>query len=446
MANGDEMKQTNMLEGLPQGSSGSEEADLRSFLEDPFACIDVLSKKHGTLFALRLGTLGTEPVKNVTSNGYWVFLTRPQQLRLMYEADASHASGALANKLAFGTDDASVSYLEGKAHKLRRAQLHPAFNGRRDYTSLILEVADKCIAEWPREKPFLLFRELQKLSSNLITEIMCGCMEEKDRAQLASMLPKTEDVGCPRHEAKAAEMSIRGLVFERINGYLQRAQAHGRSDVSTTLLELAEAGDESLTPEVIRDEVFGLLYTGFSTTSSTLSWAILRILSNPTVYQQLMQEVQEVVAAGPLSRKILNGLPYLDATIKETLRLHPVTALNGLRLLLRPMAIERYLLPAGTMLVHCAYLLQRSSDVYPDPERFFPERFLNQRIDPYAWGPFGGGERVCIGRGLSLDEMKVLLVKMLSELHIEMVGDLPPAQLQGFFMAPKNGAPCILRE
>ncbi|WP_438009357.1 cytochrome P450 [Sorangium sp. So ce321] len=434
------------VDRLPPGSSGSAEEDLRLYAEDPYRCLEALSKEHGTIFSLKLGELGNGPTEGAGNNGYWVFLTRPHQIRLMYQADGSAVSGAAANKLFFGTNEASVGYIEGSDHKRRRSQLHPVFNGSRDYTALIDEVSTRCIAEWPRGRPFSLFLELQRLTSNIIAEIVCGNMAPRDREQLCAMMPRTEGARFRREEVLEADRAIRSLIDERIGGHLGRSVVTGRQDVLAMLLELAGKGDTSLSREVVRDEVFSLLYTGFSTTANTLSWAFVRVLTHEDVHDRLTEELREVVGDGPLSRGKLDALLYLDATLKETLRLHPVTPLNGVRMLKTPMEIDGFLLPAGTILVHCAYLLQRSPDVYPDPEVFSPERFLGKRTDPYTWGAFGGGDRICIGRGLALEEMRFLLAKMLSELRMELLGGIPGAKQQGFFMAPANGAPCVVTE
>lgn len=439
------MSQVEATISLPPGPRLSVEETLKRFNEDPFRYLETLENTYGTIFTLELGTLGNEPIAGVPNNGKWVFLTRPHQIKIMYEAAGSMASGALANKVFFGTTEASVGYIEGAAHKRRRAQLHPVFNGSRDHTALVQQVAARCIARWPRNEPFPLFLELQKLTSELIVEIVCGAMETRDRAHLCAMMPRTENACYTHDEVREADVAIRSFIQQRIGGYLEKAQKVGREDTFAMLLRLADMGDESLSPEVIRDEVFSLLYTGFSTTSTVLSWAFRYILAHEAVHRNLLQELREVVGDEPLSQKHLGRLVYLDATVKETLRLNPVTPLNGVRLLKQPLEIDGCLMPAGTILVHCAYLLQRSSDVYPESARFMPERFLGKRVDPYAWGAFGGGERICIGRGLALMEIKTLLAKMLSELSLELVGGMPRAKMQGFFMAPEDGTPIILR-
>lgn len=431
-------------ESFPLGPMDTPKEQLARFNKDPYSYLEALENEYGSVFSLQLGSLGNESNVDVESNGSWVFLSRPHQIKIMYSADGETVSGALANKVFFGTNEESVAYIEGEAHRYRRSQLHPSFSGIRDYVSIIENVTRRCMANWPRQEPFKLFPELQKLTAEIIVEVVCGNLDKSDRAQLCAMMPKTESAHCTRDELREADRIIRAYIQDRISGYLERSDAHGQDDVFTTLLKLGAKGDESLSSEVVRDEVFSLLYTGFSTTANTLAWAFVCILSHPEVYQKLVKELDEKFPREHLRGESLRGLSYLDAAIKETLRLHPVTPLNGVRMVKKPLRIDEYLIPKGTILVHCAYLLQRSANVYEDPEKFLPERFLNKAVDPYVWGAFGGGSRTCIGRSFSREEMKLVLAIVLSTLRIELTGGIPGAKQQGFFMAPEDGAPCVI--
>lgn len=422
---------------LPPGPRRGTDEELGRFITDAYGYLEELAAAHGPLFTLRLGSLGNPELPHIDSNGAWVFLTRPHQIKAMYEAGDEQASGALANKVFFGTDEASVAYIDGTAHRRRRAQLHPAFNGGRDYSRLVLDQLAARAAGWPAGEAFPLFTELQLVTAAVITRVVCGNLPESDQQWLRTMLLHTENAERSREELFAADAAIRSFIAERIAGHPFRT---GQDDVLGTLLRLAADGDESLSAEVIRDEVFGLLYTGFSTTANTLSWALVRILDDERVRGRLRAELAEVLGDRPVSRESLNELAYLDATIKETLRLHPVTPLNGVRLLHRPMVLDGYRIPAGTILVHCAHLLHRSPEVFSDPDSFRPERFLGGGVDSYRFGPFGGGHRMCVGRGFSLGEMKAALCWLLTENRLERTAGVPKAKLQGFFMAPADHA------
>ncbi|MGI8308482.1 cytochrome P450 [Saccharopolyspora hattusasensis] len=421
------------------GPNGEPWDVLARFNEDTYGYLDELFAVYGTLFSLPLGNVGGLFLPHINDNGNWVFLTRPHQIKVMYESPDDVISGAEANKIFFGTDEASVAYIEGKAHRKRRQQLHP-FGGSRDYAELVLAELARQVETWPKGTPFRLFEKLQIMTSAIITEVVCGNMAEEDREFIRTTLLHTENAKNTGEEVLAADAGIRSLVARRIPDY-RVWSAPESPDTLSLLLRLAEEGDVELTDEVIRDEVFSLLYTGFSTTANTLAWTFVRLLRDERVLGSVRKEIADNIGDGTITRDSVNTLPYLDAVLKEVLRLHPVTALNGVRLLKQDIELDGYQVPAGSILVHCAYLLQRSSEVFDAATEFQPERFLTCSVDRYRWGAFGGGSRTCLGRGFSMNEMKLVVTKLLTDHELRAVGvGVPKAQLQGFFMAPIDGA------
>nr|WP_083466787.1 cytochrome P450 [Kibdelosporangium sp. MJ126-NF4]CEL18411.1 cytochrome P450 [Kibdelosporangium sp. MJ126-NF4]CTQ97894.1 cytochrome P450 [Kibdelosporangium sp. MJ126-NF4] len=425
---------------LPPAPAESPQEQRVNFHADPFGYVEKQAAEHGTVFAIDLGSLGNEDAVDIKVNGQWVFVSRPHQIRAMYSAVRT-TSGAEANQVFFGTMEESVGYIDGKAHRRRRAQLHPAFSGGKDYIAIIQQAVDRHFAQWPRDKAFPVYEELQKLTSEVIVEVVCGNFSAEDRAELCELLPRTENARYTLDEVIAADKEIRAFVAERIPGHVAKSDRIGQDDVFASLLRHAAEGDESLTDEVVRDEVFSLLYTGFSTTANTLSWVFAEITRRPEVLARLRAEVGDRFRDRPLSRDEFGDLDYLDATISETLRLHPVSALNGVRLLKEPLRIDDYLVPAGSILVHCAYLSQRSAEVYDRPEEFLPERFVGTTIDPYVFGAFGGGQRTCVGRGYARAEMKMILAMAVAGLDwAKNDTPLPTAKQQGIFMGPEDHA------
>jgi cytochrome P450 family 110 len=146
------------------------------------------------------------------------------------------------------------------------------------------------------------------------------------------------------------------------------------------------------------------------------------VLAEPAIYQRLREEVR---ALGPdPDPERLAALPYLDATVKEVLRMRPVVPIVG-RVLQRPFRVGGHDLPAGTRVGACIYLTHRDPDVYPEPHVFRPERFLGVQPDASSWLPFGGGIRRCIGAAFALYELKVVMGTMLAMCDLELAQDAP---------------------
>jgi cytochrome P450 len=205
----------------------------------------------------------------------------------------------------------------------------------------------------------------------------------------------------------------------------------GRAVLSALLAAVDEEG-RSMSDQELRDQLMTLLLAGHETTAISLAWAVDEIVRRPAVLGAILDEIR-AASGDPAS-----PLPYLDATIKEVLRLHPVTPLLARRLA-APITLRDHEVPAGTFLVPNVYMAQRHPDYWEDPDAFEPRRFLDKKPDPYAWLPFGGGARRCIGMAFALQEMRVVLATLLSELRLAPVGKPAGLTLRSFLFAPKGG-------
>jgi cytochrome P450 len=191
--------------------------------------------------------------------------------------------------------------------------------------------------------------------------------------------------------------------------------------------------------EEIRDQLVTLLIAGHETTASSLAWAFERILATPEVRERLIAEIDGAASAADLA-----ALPYLDATIKEVLRQRPTVPMLG-RKLTQPMTLRGYEIPAGAMLTPSVNLTHKRPDLYPEPERFLPDRFLDKKIDPYTYFPFGGGPRRCLGAAFATMEMKVVVGTILRELELRLAHAAPLAPApRSIFVTPEGGAEVVL--
>ncbi|MGI8726450.1 MAG: cytochrome P450, partial [Solirubrobacterales bacterium] len=178
-----------------------------------------------------------------------------------------------------------------------------------------------------------------------------------------------------------------------------------RTDILSLLLQARDEDGEPMSDEELRDELVTLLVAGHETTATSLAWAIERLARHPSKLQRLREEV----ASGEDD--------YLRACVQETLRLRPVIALVN-RTIKEPFEISGYTLPVGAKVAPCIHLVHRRGDIYPDPEAFRPERFLEQAPGTYTWIPFGGGVRRCIGAAFAQFEMEIVLRELVRRWEI----------------------------
>ena len=168
-------------------------------------------------------------------------------------------------------------------------------------------------------------------------------------------------------------------------------------------------------------------------------------MPRPDVVDRLTDELKRVTGGGPPEAENLQALEYLDGSIRESLRLRPVASFV-VRKTVRPFAAGGREYAPAVVLCPCSYLVHRREDLYPEPDRFRPERFLGRKFGPHEWFPFGGGNRVCLGMPFALYEMKVLLATLLSQVRLARpAGARSRARRYGIVLGPDDGTRLIVR-
>jgi cytochrome P450 len=410
-------------------------------------------REYGDLYSVKNPLYGTE-----------VIVSHPDLIKQIFTGDPDVLHGGESNRvLGPIVGMRSVLLLDGKEHHRERKLLMPPFHGERlaVYADVIRDVTERVIASWPIGRRFSLLPSMQRLTFDVILETVFGVHEGKEvealRELLASFVDRVQsplgmlwllpafqrDLG-PLTGWASLLRTIRA-VDEALYGIIARARATSadaagirRSDVLSLLLAAVDEQGQPMSDQDLRDELVTMLLAGHETTATALCWAVEEIVRRPAVLQRILQEV----SAAP-DGALRAPLPYLDATIKEVLRLRPLAPLLARRLT-APMTLRTYEIPAGTYVMPCVYLAQRHPDYWDAPGEFRPERFLDKKPDPYAWFPFGGGARRCIGMAFALYEMRVVLATLLSRARLRLLD--PPAKitLRSFLFAPSGGPPVVV--
>jgi cytochrome P450 family 135 len=357
----------------------------------------------------------------IAYEGTWILLSDPEDVRRVFTGDpkvlhAGEANGILRPVLG----DHSVLLLDGAPHMEQRKLMLPSFHGERmkRYGDLMAEIAAAEIERWPRAAPYRIRPRMQAVTLEIILRAVFGVAEgarlEQLRQQLRRMLDMITDpkrlvflLGLGperirrfppfRREVEAVDRLIYGEIAER----REVGDLEERVDILSLLLQARHEDGSPMSDRELRDELVTLLVAGHETTATALAWAVERLARHPEKLDRLAAEV----AAGEDT--------YLKAVVVETLRLRPVISIVN-RTLKEPFEVGGYTLPAGVKVAPCIYLVHRRADVYPDPERFLPERFLKQPPGTYTWIPFGGGVRRCLGGAFAQFEMEVVLRELVA--------------------------------
>src|SRR3954454_6578962 len=375
-----------------------------------YACQD----RYGDMFTIRVAYEGT-----------WVMLADPEAIKQVFTGDPKVFHAGEGNQiLATVLGQNSILVLDEKPHMRQRKLLLPPFHGGRmqGYEETMSEIAEREIASWPTGTPYKLRPRMQAMTLEIILRTVFGVREGERMGELRAALREFLDlttnpqlllplllVGPARIRSlgpfRRRMDRVDELIYREIAERRRAGDVDDRDDVLSMLVAARHEDGSPMSDEEIRDELLTLLVAGHETTATSLSWAVERLARTPEALERLRAEVAE------------GREEYLTATIQETLRLRPVISIV-LRKLTVPVEIGGYELPAGGSVAPCVYLAHRNPEVYPEPERFLPERFLDNPPGTYTWIPFGGGVRRCLGASFAQFEMAVVLRELVKRHEI----------------------------
>lgn len=423
---------------------------------DPYAFLERCTRRYGSPVTVRL-------VESIPM----ILFSDPAANKEIYTGDPSEtpAGEAIAGVLGPLMGQRSVMVLDGPRHLRERRLLLPQFHGQRMplYAEVMREMTEQRLRQWPVGKPFAIHGEMQAITLEVILRTVFGFSEgdKLDRLR-ACLLRGLEVVDSPTAALLAVpalrvdlgpwwpwgrllrdKRELRSILVQEIAERRAEAAA-GRTDVLSMLLEARDEEGHAMTDDELYDEMFTLLIAGHETTATSLAWIFYRVLQHPDVVARLRQEIAEVTGGGLVTPEHLPKLRYLEAAINESLRLHPVS-MYGIRRLLRPKRVGGWDLPPGVNLAPCEYLAHRRPDVWPEPDRFLPDRFLGTKINPYAFFPFGGGVRKCIGAAFASFEMKIVLAHVMPRVDLRIAnGYRMRPMMRAVTVAPSRGVPVVM--
>ena len=334
----------------------------------------------------------------------------------------------------------------------------PPFHGERmsAYTAIMVDATERALRGYRRGDAMPMRPIAQRITLDVILRAVFGVEDEAGQRELGDALRDLLDLGAsplasvfnmipwlqrdlgrltPWAAFERRREAADALIYAQIARRRETASAE-RTDVLSMLLQARDEDGQPMTDVELRDELMTLLTAGHETTATTLCWFFEEVLARPDVLRAIDGELTEVAAGKALEAAHVPKLRVLDAAIKETMRLHPVIPAVGRRLK-APTTIAGWELPAGVMVVPAIHLTHRLPDVYPEPDRFKLDRFLDKKPDPYAWLPFGGGVRRCVGMAFAMHELKVVSATILRERELRLAKPRPArTALRGITHAP----------
>src|SRR3954463_2230785 len=422
---------------LPPGPRTPAPVTTAQFARRPLDALRRWHARYGDAFTVSYISFGTG-----------VYVADPKAIRELLTGDQSDLLAGEANSIlepVLGKH--SVLVLDGPEHLRQRRLLLPPFQGSRvaGFREIIRDAAEREVGRWRPGERVVLRERMRALTFDVISRAVFGVTEpervERLRAALVAVIDTSSIVmAAPLMRADLGRLSPGGRLARRLRAadallYEEIARRRGepdlaeRTDVLSLLLQARDEEGRGMTDPELRDELFTMLAAGHETTATGLAFALDLLLRHPAALARLRDAIET------------GDDDYLTAVGKETLRLRPVIDAAE-RPLTRPRTVAGWELPPGVKVYPAIALVHHRPDLYPDPDAFRPERFVDEGAESYSWLPFGGGIRRCIGAALAQAEMAEVLRVVASRVELSLVRDEPdPVVLRGITLAPKHGVP-----
>ncbi|MBD1826301.1 cytochrome P450 [Microcoleus vaginatus GB1-A2] len=397
-----------------------------------------------------------------------VIISSPQAIQEIFTADSKLFKSGTVNQIALPLVGAnSLFLLDGDRLLQQRKLLMPPFHGERmkAYGQIIRDTTEKVINNWTPGNSVIAQSTMQEISLEVILHTVFGLSEGERYQQIQQLLVKMlnffsnplsatflfikslqQDLGAwsPWGGFLRQRQRLDELLYQEIRDRKTQSEPLGE-DILSLLISASDEAGQPMSDVELRDELMTILFAGHETTATALAWALYWIHYIPEVREKLLQELNSIDVENCDPAEI-SKLPYLNAVCCETLRIYPILFFAFPRLLQAPMQLMGYNIPKGMILSTCIYLVHHRPDIYPEPKRFKPERFLEKQFSPYEYLPFGGGNRRCIGTAFAMFEMKLVLAKVLSRYSLELAENRPVLPVRrGLTMAPAGGVPLVVK-
>jgi cytochrome P450 family 135 len=388
----------------------------------------------------------------IAYEGKWVVVSDPELIKQVFTGDPKVFHAGEGNDILRPLlGDNSLLTLDEAPHMSQRKLLLPSLHGKRmaGYEATMREIAGREIESWPTGVPYKLRPRMQAMTLEIIIETVFGVHGGARLGELRAALRDFLDMLTnPRMLVPILTLGperlnsyppfrrrvgpVRELILGEIAERRAAADLEERDDILSLMVGVSHEDGLPMSDAEIHDELLTLLVAGHETTATALAWTVERLVRHPDKLARLREEVEAGEEA------------YLTATIQETLRLRPVIVIV-IRRLTEAIELGGYELPAGMNVVPCIHLVHRDPKIYPEPDAFRPERFLETPPGTYTWIPFGGGVRRCIGAAFAQQEMAIVLRELVARRTLRPTDPAPERPFRrAITETPRHNAEVVL--
>lgn len=437
---------------LPPGPPGHLiQGHQAEFRRDPLALLTRTAREYGDLATIRFGPLrillASHPdyVESVLVTNARIFRKGPALRR---------------NSVLLGS---GLLTSEGEQWRRQRRLIQPAFGRERvtAYGEVMSAYAQRAVAGWADGETRDIHAEMMRLTLAIVAKTLFDADVESDSQRVGKALEAalesfnrhstgifTIPIWIPTRsnlQLRRARLDLDSVIFRFINA--RRRDSEDRGDVLSILLGARDESGQPMPMKQLRDEVMTLFLAGHETTAIALSWTFYLLSQNPEVESRLVSELESVLDGKPPTPADLSRLPYLEATVDESLRIYPPAWVVA-RQSTAPFELGGYQFPEGTIVMTSQWVSHRDPRYFHEPEAFRPERWLEglaRQIPKYAYYPFGGGPRMCIGHSFARMEAALLLATVVQRYHLELAPGQAVVPQPSITLRPRHGIRMVVR-
>ena len=421
------------------------------FSSDPLAVFTRWAREFGDIFYYRAGWI------------HVYFLNHPDLIEsvLVSQSQNFAKDKVIQNSRWFLGEGLLTS--EGPEWRRQRRLCQPAFHRERhaSYGQTMAAYAEEMLATWQDQEIRDIHQEMMQLTMRIVAKVLFSVEVKEDTESVAgalNVLMRHTSGGrmilppVLRHLPLPALIRVKQAARELdeiVNRIIRRRRASGEDtgDLLSMLIAARDEDGSGMNDRQLRDEIMTFLLAGHETTAVCLSWTWYLLSQHREVEHKLRQELNEILGGRSPRLEDLPRLPYTDKVVRESMRLYP-PAWSLARTAAKAMEIGGYHVPAGANLVMSPWSMHRDPRFYNNPAQFDPDRWspaTTQHLPRFAYFPFGGGPRLCIGASFAMMEANLLLAAIAQRFQLRMVSGHPVVPLPSITLRPQHGMRMSMR-
>jgi cytochrome P450 len=425
------------------------------FNRDPLSCLVEAHRRFGQISVFENPIPG--PRRGLR---YVLAVGAPLNRHVLSRPDDFHPSGQVLKGPRGSAQQRirrGILKMHGEEHRCHRRAMQPPFSKSAvaSTVGLMAPLVDEIIDRWRVGEPLEIFAEMRTLSNWVAAKVLFGNEDFAASVHIGQLIDRWVVLDAETRRWGSMERDLPGTPYRRELRHAEvlektmreliaqkRRAGSPNSDVLSMLIHATDSGQSDMSDDDLVSHSITLYGASFETTAGALAWTLFLIAQHPQCAARLHDEVVQGMADWPPTARTLDAMSYLDAVIRESMRLIPPIPVT-FRRVTRPLEFEGMRLDTGDKVALSHFLTHRDPGVFPDPQRFDPSRWFGTKPDPYQYMPFSAGARLCLGAVFAMTELKLALARIVQRYRLAVVPGTRLDPILHLVLRPRTGLPMV---